>query len=140
MTPQNQLIGAVVLIVRLAQKCPALLRTAFFRDTCLLVLLEAKEFAARQRGDHGEMSRIMKLRDFWNHADKGALARDEAGRTALTLLRMLHVHKTYRLVEDSENRKLEAHIFKPLLNAAKSPDCRFEVAVAGEKASRQAST
>jgi hypothetical protein len=111
------------------------LRSAYLRDLLLQLLLEIREFAARRRGDDAEANRIAKLRDFWNLADKGPhLARTKAGREALALLRQLYVYTTLTpLRTPSLRAKQEAELSKPLLDAAKSEQDDFELAVARAK-------
>jgi hypothetical protein len=113
----------------------AVLRSAYLRDLLLQLLLEIREFATRRRGEDEEANRFAKLRDFWNLADKGPhLARTKAGREALALLRQLYVYTTLTpLRTPSLRAKQEAELSKPLLDAAKSEQDDFELAVARAK-------
>jgi hypothetical protein len=106
--------------------------TAQGRDVFMELLLELQLSITHREGDRDEELRIQKLRDFWDDVDKGVLASKKAEREALTLLRKLHVHEMFPGTH-KQRAAYEAELSRPLLDAAKNPECAFELALAKAK-------
>jgi hypothetical protein len=106
-----------------------LLQDAYYRDVFLQTLLVWNQWSALREGNEKEAEQIAKLRDFWNHADKGSLARTRVGREVLTLARRLHVYEVVLPAIPGKRRaKYEAELSRSLLNAAKQQGAEFELA------------
>ena len=70
--------------------------SAYFRDYLITCLLHFLYEVAKQDGDRGSMNRIERAQAKWDRADKGILARSQADREALTLLRRLYAYEHLR--------------------------------------------
>jgi hypothetical protein len=123
------------IVRRLEKYGYVVLTSAYFRDAILQCLLEIgnlllADVVMMQKRTASRNSVI-----FWNLADKGPhLARTKAGREALALLRQLYMYTTLTpLRTPSLRAKQEAELSKPLLDAAKSEQDDFELAVARAK-------
>jgi hypothetical protein len=109
---------------------PQFLATAQGRDFVMELVLELKLSITR---DPDEKLRIQKLRDFWDDVDKGVLASKKAEREALALLRQLHAREMFPGTTRKQRAAYEAELSRPLLDAAKNPECEFELALAKAK-------
>jgi hypothetical protein len=106
------------------------LATAHGRNFLVQLVLEVKLSIT---GDRDEKLRIQKLRDFWDHLDKGALASNKAESEALDLLRQLHAREMFPGTTRKQRAAYEAELSRPLIDAAKNPECEFELALAKAK-------
>lgn len=108
--------------------------TAYFRDVVVQTLFTIRRFTANQCGNDERAGYIAKLRDFWEHVDKGDLAQSGPEREALIFLRRLHLYEKCAPGRSEKQRtKEQAELSKFLLNAVKNEQCDFELALAKAK-------